>query len=51
MKEWYMSKSFLDRIKRICPDVYIMEHDDFVEQYIPNKAGVPRKERGLEKFF
>lgn len=49
LKEWYMSTSFLDRIKRICPDVYIMEHDDFVEQYIP-KAGV-RKERGLEKFF
>jgi len=46
-KKWYLSKDFCMGMG--CPDVCIMEHDDFVEQYICHTN--IRKERGLEKFF
>ena len=46
-KEWYLSKTFCNEMN--CPDVSIIDHDDFIESYTDKT--LYRKDRGLEKFF
>ena len=49
-KKWFLSEGFC--AKQNCPDVRIMEHDDFLREYTTNADdGYPKKEKGLERFL
>jgi len=45
-KEWYLTEGFCSRMN--CPDVRIMEHEDFLREYTDKEV---RKYKGLEEFF
>lgn len=45
-KDWYLTEGFCSKMN--CPDVRIIEHDDFLKEYTSKEV---KKYKGLEEFF